>query len=183
MFNSVILDVAIGIVFIFLTYSLLATSVQEAIATGLSLRARNLRSGIVNGMLSDTPDDPRWLSLFKGVWSFILSIYYIVAPRPEPKCKNLGHHFYEHPIIKNYGSSRFYPHPSYLPTSNFSSILVDVLKKDFSFKIDDIANQKAKAQSNLTQSQIKQNLQNSQDIVKLKELLSYYDKVIYQQFL
>ncbi|BAU54009.1 hypothetical protein [Mucilaginibacter gotjawali] len=186
MFNSVILDVAIGVVFIFLTYSLLATSIQEAIATGLSLRARNLKDGIVNGMLSDTPNDPRWLSFFKGiwskgVWSFLLSLFYIFVPRPKPKCKNLGHHFYEHPIIKNYGSSRFYPHPSYLPTSNFSSILVDVLKKDFTFKINDIANKKAMMQPNLTQNQIKQNLQNSPDVVKLKELLSYYDNIIYRQ--
>ena len=47
------LDVTIGLVFVFLLYSLLATSVNEALATALGLRARMLKKGIVEGMLAN----------------------------------------------------------------------------------------------------------------------------------
>ena len=43
MFNSIVLDSVIGLVFIFLLYSLLATILGEMIANWLGLRARMLR--------------------------------------------------------------------------------------------------------------------------------------------
>ncbi|MCW3121752.1 MAG: hypothetical protein JWQ38_1244 [Flavipsychrobacter sp.] len=52
MFNNVALDVAIGLVFIFLVYSLLATTIQEMIARSFSLRGRMLVKGI-RAMLED----------------------------------------------------------------------------------------------------------------------------------
>ena len=51
MFNSPLLDIAIGLVFIFLLYSLLVTSINEAIATLFSFRARMLKTAILTGML------------------------------------------------------------------------------------------------------------------------------------
>ena len=67
MFNSPFLDVTIGLVFIFLLYSLLATSVNEAIATSFSLRARMLRNAITERMLADSVQERRWRSVFKGI--------------------------------------------------------------------------------------------------------------------
>jgi hypothetical protein len=52
MFNSVALEVVIGLVFIYLLYSLLATTVQELIANWLKLRAKMLAKGIKR-MLDD----------------------------------------------------------------------------------------------------------------------------------
>lgn len=101
--NNVILDVVIGIIFIFLLYSLLATSIQEAIATGFSIRARMLRSGIINGMLSNTSTDTRWQSILKGISCFFQNIWYLVVHKPQPKKTGLGQLFYDHPLIKNYG--------------------------------------------------------------------------------
>ena len=46
MFNSVALQVVIGLIFIYLLYSLLATVLSEMIATLLGLRARNLMAAI-----------------------------------------------------------------------------------------------------------------------------------------
>ena len=57
MFNNVALDVVIGLVFVFLLYSLFATVVAEIIATKLGLRARNLKEA-VDRMLNDEDDDP-----------------------------------------------------------------------------------------------------------------------------
>jgi len=46
MFNNVVLNVAIGLVFIYLLYSLLATTIKEFIATLFSYRSRMLERGI-----------------------------------------------------------------------------------------------------------------------------------------
>jgi hypothetical protein len=46
MLNNVVLDVAIGLIFIFMLYSLLATTIKEFIATIFSYRSRMLERGI-----------------------------------------------------------------------------------------------------------------------------------------
>ena len=125
MFNSPLLDVAIGLVLIFLLYSLLATSVNEAIATVFGLRARMLKNSIVDSMLANTSNDNRWLSLWKGIRELFLEIFKMVIgkrEKPDDK-KKLGDLFFNHPVIKNYGSSRIFPNPSYIPSSNFSSVI------------------------------------------------------------
>jgi hypothetical protein len=48
MFNSSILDVAIGMVFIYVLISLLCSAIKEMISQVLKLRAKNLEAGLVN---------------------------------------------------------------------------------------------------------------------------------------
>ena len=48
MLDSPMLDVAIGLVFFYVTLSLVCSSIQEIIASVFGLRARNLRRGIIN---------------------------------------------------------------------------------------------------------------------------------------
>lgn len=175
MFNNVALDVAIGLVFIFLLYSLLATSVKEGIATVLALRARTLREGIVNGMLSNTPDYGRWKSILIGIWNFLKQCLYIFTGNLDKKEKKLGNLFYAHPLIKNYGASRIFPHPSYIPATNFSTILIDVLKQDFNAKIEAITGNELIHQPGVSNvEELRQNLLNSADAEKIKMLLEYY---------
>ena len=52
MFNSIALDVAIGLIFIYLLYGLLATTIGEAVATLLNLRGRIMLKS-VERMLTD----------------------------------------------------------------------------------------------------------------------------------
>lgn len=170
MFNSPILDVTIGLVFVFLLYSLLATSINEAISTGFALRARMLRKSISNHMLSNTPQDNKFISFLKGILLFIQAIFY--RPKIEGNKKNIGLQFYDHPIIKNYGSSRFFRDPSYLNASNFSVILVDVLKEDFNNKLPEIA--LLKNIPNFSLEQKMEILDAGSDLEKVKELIAYY---------
>jgi len=179
MFNNVILDVAIGIIFIFLVYSLLATSIQEAISTLFALRARTLRDGIINGMLCNTSKNSRWESLLKGIWQLFEELGKLIFFKPEVLNKKIGHYFYEHPLIKNYGSSRIFPYPSYLPRANFSAVVIEVLKKDFEKKLALITELHQKHDIDELPDQIMQQLANSTDLVKVKELLGYY-RTIYQ---
>src|SRR4051794_32674032 len=53
MFNNEILEVVIGLIFIYLLYSLLATTIQETLSTILHRRANTLYDGI-KSMLSNT---------------------------------------------------------------------------------------------------------------------------------
>jgi hypothetical protein len=52
MTGSIAIDVVIGLVFIYLLYSLLATVVAEIISTNLGLRSKNLREAI-DRMIND----------------------------------------------------------------------------------------------------------------------------------
>lgn len=168
MFNTPILDIVIGLVFVFLLYSLLITSINEAIATSLGLRSKMLKRGIVEGMLSDTPNYTRWNGLFyrcmEKLDQFIL--HFKKNSIKDFKGNNLGAKFYKHPLIKNYGSSEFYPHPAYIPKSNFSSVLIDILKSEFEKKSEAIA---------LENPSIKQTeLHSLHDIKKLELLFNHY---------
>lgn len=174
MFNSPLLDIAIGLVFIFLLYSLLVTSINEIVASFFSLRAKMLKTGIVDGMLSDTSKDNRWVSLAKGIGGFLIALMHW-EKKPSKNNQKIGDKFFDHPLIKNYGSSRLFPLPSYIPTANFSTVLLDVLKQDFDSKVNEIAHYKLKSTSATDAFDVvKQNLQNASDTIKLKELLEYY---------
>ncbi|MEO8771278.1 MAG: hypothetical protein ABI402_14380 [Ferruginibacter sp.] len=179
MFNSPVLDIAIGLVFVFLLYSLLATSIKEAIATLFNLRASMLKQGIINSMLSDTSKDYKLQSIVKGIWKLIVALPYLMGliPKKKEEEKKIGDKFYDHPLIKNYGASRIYPHPSYIPPENFSTVLIDVLKDDFGLRIDKIVEAKKILLPNQNISDIKTSLENSSTVLKIKELLEYYQSL------
>ncbi|HEX9980201.1 MAG TPA: hypothetical protein VGB50_06520 [Flavobacterium sp.] len=158
MFNSPVLDTTIGLIFIFLIYSLLITSIGEAFASVFALRARMLRKGIIKGMLSNTIycNDAVWIrfgrrfrtlrtqfiqdyctntwgSIFKAFGNFFNSVWRIISGQEyQYKPNTLGGDFYKHPIIKNYGASRRFSIPSYLGAVNFSTVLLDTLDAYYS---------------------------------------------------
>jgi hypothetical protein len=178
MFNSPILDVTIGLVFIFLLYSLLATSVNEAIATSFSLRARMLRNAITEHMLADSLPGNRWGSMFKGTKDLFVEIFKIITGYEKKKDKKkVGDHFYQHPLIKNYGSSSVFPLPSYIHNHNFSTVLIDVLKGEFEKRLEEIAQFKyERSSTNEPLDRIREQLMYGSDMVKVKELLDYYGR-------
>jgi hypothetical protein len=98
MFNSVVLNVVIGLVFIYLLYSLLATIIQELITSWFGLRARGLLKGI-SRMLND-----------------------------DEYKKDVSNAFYDHPLIKFLGENKFHSKPSYLTAQNFSKVMIDLLR-------------------------------------------------------
>ncbi len=103
MFNNVALDVAIGLIFIYLLYSLLATIIKEFIATILSLRGKMLYKGIKR-MLED-----------------------------DKKGKDFINTFYSDPTIKyltskNSSDNNKPKKPSYLQPSTFSETLIHILR-------------------------------------------------------
>lgn len=122
MFNNVALDVFIGLVFIFLLYSLLATILQEMIATRFAFRAKVLEKAILR-MLEDgkTTSRVRYGDRING-------ILHVFGLKNLLKEKQVAPWFYAHPLIKYLGEDNYYSKPAYLDASNFSKVMLDLLK-------------------------------------------------------
>jgi hypothetical protein len=123
MFNNVALDVVIGLVFIFLLYSLLATIIQELIATKLAFRAKILEKGILR-MLEDGKSSSSFTHIF--------------GRRNILKDKYIAAWFYAHPLIKYLGENNQYSKPAYLSAQNFSKVLIDLLKGSGNISVNEV---------------------------------------------
>lgn len=67
MFNSTVLEVAIGLVFCYASVSLIVSSVNEAIASALKLRSKLLLTGI-----KDILNDPQFEHLARDIYNHAL---------------------------------------------------------------------------------------------------------------
>lgn len=116
MFNNEVLDVFIGLVFVYLLYSLLATVVGEIIATMIGLRARNVREA-VDRMLNDEDEENK--SMWVRIWDSINIL-------KKPKSRMVTN-FYNHPEIKYLGSTGIFRNPSSFKAISFSKTLLYIL--------------------------------------------------------
>jgi hypothetical protein len=104
LFNSTILDVIIGLVFVYLLLAIICTSANEWISGVLKARAKTLRGSIAR-LLGSQPMEE------KGA------------------ADGLVHKFYEHPLIK--GMMRDDGgHFGYLPARTFAKVLIDLVSPD-----------------------------------------------------
>lgn len=127
MFNNAAVDVFIGLFFLYLIYSLLASLLQEILSRQLSLRTRNLQKAI-RVMLEDRPDSLnnnstlnflyRGLSVFTNVKYLFLSL----------KKGSFVSAFYKHPTIKYLGESVLKRRPAYISPDTFSRTLLQMLR-------------------------------------------------------
>ena len=102
MFNNASLSIVIGLVFIYLLYSLLATILQELWSTNTNMRGKVLRQAIKR-MLNDKEEK-------KGV-------------------DTLGGLFYEHPLIKYLAAGNMLcKYPAYINPETFAKVMVDLLR-------------------------------------------------------
>ncbi|HEY0545842.1 MAG TPA: hypothetical protein VGC91_10735 [Pyrinomonadaceae bacterium] len=101
MFGSSVLEIAIGVIFVYLVLSLICTAVNEAIATLLNKRGKNLFEGIKNML-----NDPTFTGLAQQIYNH-----------------GLIDGISQDTTISNKPTRR----PSYLPTKTFSLALLDIL--------------------------------------------------------
>ncbi|HPH38336.1 MAG TPA: hypothetical protein PL108_11765, partial [Sediminibacterium sp.] len=111
MFDNVAIDIVIGLVFVYLLYSLLATIIAEIIATQLGIRALNLKEA-VDRMLSDTQNSTKMQR-----WKDTLSL------RKDPDNDRINK-FYNNPEIKYLGSTGIFKIPSSFKAETFSRTLL-----------------------------------------------------------
>jgi hypothetical protein len=135
MFGSVVLDVTIGLVFIYLLYSLLATIINEIIATNIGMRARFLRKGIER-MLND-----EYIEKYKDALTFLdkVRMFFRNARRSirgffmletNDFKKSFAAKFYDHPAIYYMAENKWHSKPSYMDAQNFSDVLLNILSKN-----------------------------------------------------
>lgn len=121
MFSNTAVDVVIGLVFIYLLYSLLATVLAEIVATNLGLRARNLKEA-VDRMLND--EDQKAIG-FRGFWIRLWDSMKLMKNPGNPRIIN----FYNHPEIKYLGSTGIFRNPSAFKAISFSKTLLYLLNE------------------------------------------------------
>jgi hypothetical protein len=121
-----VLDVVIGLSFIFLLLSLAASALQEYIANLLSLRARTLEKGLRNMLVESSPAPPESKA---------------ATATPEGGARDLLDGLYKHPLVRSlYRGSMFGRFkrklggdaagvrlPSYIAPRSFALALVDTL--------------------------------------------------------
>jgi len=128
MFNSVVLDIVIGLVFIYLLYSLLATTIQEIIASNFGFRAKILERAIFR-MLED---ENKFNSKFK-------SVLYLFKKMGNGGAKSsTTYEFYHHPLMKFLGENDLRGKPAYISKETFSKVIIDLLRGDQVKPGDDI---------------------------------------------
>lgn len=121
MFDNAALDVVIGLVFIFLLYSLLATIVQEIIATKLAFRSKILEKAILR-MLEDGKTTSRSVLLDSA-----RGFYQLIFRSNNLKNKRFATAFYTHPLLKYLAEDNWFSKPDYISATNFSKTMVDLL--------------------------------------------------------
>ena len=118
MLNSSILDIVIGLIFIYLLYSLLATIIQEIIASQFAFRAKILERAVFR-MLED---ENKFASKFRSVW-------YLFKKTGNGGTKNsITYEYYKHPLILFLGESDSRGKPAYINKETFSKVIVDLLR-------------------------------------------------------
>ena len=124
MLNNVALDVVIGLVFVFLLYSLFATILVEIISTKLGLRARNLKEA-VDRMLNDER-----IPTVKKSWVVdkLYRLWDSLKLTKNPKNPRITN-FYNHPEIKYLGSTGIFKNPSSYKALSFSKTLLNLLNE------------------------------------------------------
>ena len=118
MFNSVILDIVVGLIFIYLLYSLLATIIQEIIASYFGFRAKILERAVFR-MLED---ENKFDSRFKSIW------YLFKKSGNGGELNSASYEYYKHPLILFLGESDNHGKPSYINKQTFSKVIVDLLR-------------------------------------------------------
>lgn len=118
MLNIVVLDVVIGLVFIYLLYSLLVTIIQEIIATQFGFRAKILQRSIFR-MLED---ENKFSSRFKSI------LYLFKNSGNGGSINSTTYEFYKHPLIKFLGEGKHNSKPAYINRETFSKVIIDLLR-------------------------------------------------------
>jgi hypothetical protein len=127
MTGNVALDVVIGLVFVYLLYSLYATILMELISSLLGLRAKNLRYTLKRMLCDEKKYDflpAKWLA---GIATTFIRSAGISA---NLKSRRLYDTFMNQPNIKYLGSGGFGGRPSYISAENYSKALIDCIRID-----------------------------------------------------
>ncbi len=114
-----IIGVVIGLSFVYLLLSFIATWIQELIATAFQLRSRELMD-MVQNLLDPSPEKLDGAKKLREKWEAGAGVL-------EKLNENFTKAMYEHPLIK--GLAKGGRSPSYIPSRQFGAALFDILAR------------------------------------------------------
>ncbi len=114
-----VLEIAIGLIFVYLLFSLICSSLSEIIAWALNLRARTLRSGIETLL-----QDPSLADLMKQNPK-LKGTFDKLSAHWKEKGQSVAGTLYAHPLIR--GMTHDDKQPSYIPKQTFAAAFIDIL--------------------------------------------------------
>lgn len=127
MSNFIVLDVVIGLVFIYLLYSLLATIIQELLATLFSFRSKLLERAICRMLDDDIVFDQRFSSFNDLFKKRSVTDTSITSTNTAVPPTNSGL-FFKHPLMTYLTEGKHNSKPSYITKETFSKVLIDLLR-------------------------------------------------------
>src|SRR6187551_1406313 len=127
MSGNVALDVVIGVVFVYLLYSLYATIIMEIISSSFGLRARNLCYALKR-MLMDEKEYKN--SLVQKFSRLTTSFAQVFGKSTNLTNGSLYESFFSQPYIKYLSSGGLSNKPSYLSAESFSKGIIDSLRNE-----------------------------------------------------
>jgi hypothetical protein len=113
------LDVAIGLVFLYLVLALVCSTINESISTAIGLRARFLQAGILNLLSAAPKTTDAGIETARSFYSHPL-VQGLIRPGRGPD-----------PSLDPTGTTRLWrrpPYPSYLPSRTFVAAVTDLAR-------------------------------------------------------
>lgn len=129
MTGNIALDVTIGLVFVYLLYSLYATILMEILNSFLARRANHLKYSIYRMLGMGRETDQQSVRIF-GIVQWLSDWIKLIFPDNRELKNKLIQDFYNQPLLKSLSSSSYSSKPSYLTAQNFSKALMDAIKGD-----------------------------------------------------
>jgi hypothetical protein len=137
------LDVAIGLVFLYVVLALVCTTINESLSTAIGLRARFLQLGILNLLSASSATTTAGIETTKRFYGHPL-VQGLVRPGRGPD-----------PSLDPTDAGRWWrkpPYPSYLPSRTFVAALTD-MAREAETKLDQVdAEEAAKARARIEQA-------------------------------
>jgi hypothetical protein len=124
----VVLDIAIGLVFIYLIASLLASELQELLSTVLQWRAKHLRESVQNLLAGGqgTPETDQLTGFVESIYNDPLIRN--INQTSKGLIGNFGHWMYRNVFYrKSVFGARHTTAPSYIPSETFATALLEQL--------------------------------------------------------
>ena len=130
MLGSTILETAIGLVFVYLLFSLLVSAINEAVLGHMThLRSRVLENGLKSLLSDEGSKSPPVREWFKTLGAILASPVRLFFPKKAPitgGAQNFAQHLLEHPLVKGL-TPEGCTCPSYLPANTFADAVLGML--------------------------------------------------------
>ena len=125
MFDLPGFDVAVGLIFLFVTLALVCSTVNEALATALGFRARFLEAGLLNLLSGSAAATPAGIATAEAFYKHPL-VQGLIRPRRAPKPAADAAAARQGALRRVRGAFARPTYPSYIPSRTFVAALLDI---------------------------------------------------------